>query len=144
MSLRRVLVVEDFQPRGPSRWIAVLPLDSPLGQFRVSLRYAPDAGLVAAANAVADYIAEKAETVLAAAHADYVAHSHDEGWMEGCEVPLGLTAAEIRQYLNDPTIAIDRIGTGQVSSVIYFSPQWDQEHGLYLKVLDGRIARTEP
>ena len=149
MSPRRTLFADDFrkQPRGPylfDRWLAVPPLESPLGQFNIVLRQTPDADLVAAANALAGFLAENADAVLAAVHDSYLMCSYDEVWMEGRQIPTGLSAAGIWQYLDDPMIAVDRTRGGNISGVFYFSPQWDPEHGLYLKVLDGRVVRTEP
>jgi hypothetical protein len=121
MTPRRVLVIDDFQPRGsyiPNRWIAVPPLDA--------------------------LLAENTAAVLVAAHSDYLARCYDEGWMDGCEVPLGLSISEIQRYLENPVIAVDRTQNRGISAMICFNTKWDPEHGLYLEVVDGRVTRTEP
>jgi hypothetical protein len=149
MSPLRTLTANDFrrQPRGRylfDRWLAVPPLDTPLGRFKVDIRHEPDAVLVAAGNELAEFLVTNSASVLAAAHRHYLAYCDDEWWMEGCDVPIGLSANDIVPYLNDPTVAVDRRGNGTISGVIYFSPQWDTEHGLYLKVVDGSVVPTTP
>jgi hypothetical protein len=149
MSPRRTLYAADFrkQPRGPylfDRWAAVPALDTPLGRFKVELNIEPDAELVATANALADFLAEHADAVVAAVYDNYLSGCYNEGWMESCQVPTGLAAAQVVRYLNNPTISVRRARDGGTSGVIYFSPQWEEEHGLYLKVSGGRVLQTDP
>jgi hypothetical protein len=130
-----MLIAGDFRKRarGPyafDRWLAVPPLDTPLGRFDVELRQMPDSDLLATANALAGFLVGNPDAVSAAVHDDYVAHSYDEGWMEDCEIPMGLAAAGILRYLEDSTIMVDRTGDGHTRGVIYFSPLWDPEHGV--------------
>ena len=100
--------------------------------------------MVAAANALAEFLFGNAGAVLAVVQENYLASCWNEDWMNGCGVPVGLSVAAMCKYLSDSTIAVDLATDGGVSAVIYFSPQWDLEHGLYLKVEGGRVVRTDP
>ena len=62
--------------------------------------------------------------------------SADSDWLEDCEMPNGLDADQLGPYLRARTLSVSRDLDDRnepYSARVYMSPQWDEEHGLYLK-----------
>jgi hypothetical protein len=141
------LTAESFQkqPPGPyafDRWLSA-PLPNPIGSFEVELLEPPDAELLLEINALAQFVTDNPDAVLKAIHEAYLVIADDREWMTICEVPANLPIDRVAQYLSSRQISAERKRDGRIIGTIYFTPQWDEEHGLYLEVLDGKVIAKE-
>ncbi len=143
----KILTANDFvrQPRGPRRfylWLADAPVRTSFGNFSIEAimpmgdTKPPDARMLENANFLADYVRVHSEAILELVFQHYKECSRDPAWLEICDVPIGLQRHEIKPYLIGLCITVDRESPGLE---ILITPQWDEEHAIYLEVKQGRL-----
>jgi hypothetical protein len=142
------LTASDFvhQPRGSSRfyrWIATAPVRTSFGDFSIEAvmpmgdTKPPDARMLKDANFLADFVQTHSDAVLELIFQHYQGWcSRDPGWLDACDVPAGLRRHELKPFLIGLSITVDR---EMPEPEILITPQWDEEHAIYLAVKRGQI-----
>ena len=100
----------------------------------------PDERMLNEANFLADYVDANSDAILELVFQHYNRCASEPDWLEICEVPAGLQRHEIKPYLNSLSIVVDRESP---DPTILVTPQWDEEHAIYLEVKKGRLQFRE-
>ena len=141
------MTADDFepQPRGPylfNFWHARPRVRTPFGEFTVEAHMPledtkpPDDEMVRQANALAEFTRRNANAILDKIDDHYRGASAQLGWMESCDMPLGLHREALAPYLDALNLVVDRDGS---EPTIYVVPRWDHEHAIYLALRDGHV-----
>ena len=146
------LAVGDFekQPRGPYEfniWRANQTVDTPFGSFSIEAitplkdKEPPDDVMLLEATRLRDFVRKNHPRILAKIHEHYRTVSQDSNWMEFCDVPIGLSRDELKPFLVALDISVDR---EESEPTILITPQWDEEHAIYLAIREGELTFSEP
>lgn len=141
----RTFAADDFEqaPRGRrlfDLWRAKQPLENPIGPFEVDMDAPPDEELLRPVNELAAFVSAEYDAILDAVYEHYLHYAEDRWWMKSCEVPRRLRVDQVKGYLRRRSISVRRDQQGVARGSIYFSPQWDPEHGIDFVVVNGRLV----
>ena len=147
MSPHRTLTADNFerQPRGPylfNFWHANQRVPTSFGEFIIEAHMPledtapPDPEMVRQASSLAEFVRTHPDAVLDRIYEHYQIVSKQQHWMDICEVPLGLDRNGLTPYLMSLSLVVDR---DHSEPTIHVSPQWDDEHAIYLAVRDGDV-----
>lgn len=122
-------------------------IPTPLGEFSLEFqvknaaRRPPDEKMLAAIITLRQALESDLHALVTLVHEQYLLAAEDEEWCEVCELPTGLGADELAPLLEGQTISVAQQETDADEphpGRVYISPQWDQEHGLYVARIDDR------
>lgn len=144
----RSLVADDFkrEPRGGCEfytWSTEMTVPSPLGDFAIEAMTPigdtkpPDQRMLDLLNEMVALVEENGEAILEQVYEHYQKCSDDTNWMEICDVPVGLSREEIKDYLTAIDIVVDR---EEPTAHLLVTPEWDEEHAIYFEIEDGKLC----
>jgi hypothetical protein len=136
----------ELQDRGPyqfDRWQWRERVPTRLGHLPVELTIAldappPDAGMVAAANKLAEFAAANGDLLLDLIYGHY-RYAEEGDWLEYWDVPPGLGRDRVLSQVESITLAVRR-NAGQYDAGVFVDPRWDPEHKLDLSYSGGQIV----
>lgn len=134
--------------RGPysfDTWRHSKSVKSPLGDFTVVIQLAigsqPTSSMVIAATSLVEHFDKDKELLSQKVFEEYLAVCADmfaPEWLKGCGVPEGLQLSDLCAFVDQRTLTVD----GDLTMTAYLSPKWDEEHGIYFDLIDGRWERS--
>ena len=100
----------------------------------------PDGRMIDQANRLVGFVQRNEGAILDKIFEHYQLLVRDESWMESCDVPTNLGRTELSPYLVGLDITVDR---EEDEPILFVTPQWDEEHGIYLTVQGDAIEFTD-
>ena len=148
--------IEEFekQDRGPylfDRFRHRDTVDSRLGSFSIELIVnmdkAPNQDMANAMRILIDRFEKNEEEIAQMVFREYRAIAESQpDWLEDCEVPLTLSIDGLEPFLTARVLSVsDDVDDvdDQYRPRVYMSPQWDEEHGFYLKFDSDKMERVD-
>lgn len=144
-----------LQPRGPylfDHYIHPDAVPSPLGKFVLELhvddaaKRTPDERMLHAILTLRDAFLSDTNSLVTLVYDQYLLATEDEEWCEVIELPIGLTENDLEPLLDTRTISVSQNETDSDEpnpGRVYMSPEWEEEHGLYLARIDGKWAQVD-
>ena len=150
------MTLQDFtkQPRGPLKfdiWRAKQAIPSPMGDFAVELHMAmgdsspPSEDMLRQADTLVALFKAHVTTIHAKIFEHYQAVADQGEWLAACGVSEGLDREGIVEHLQDRRLVVSRDEDDDQSylSRVFLTPDWDEEHAIYLAHEDGEWVFVE-
>jgi hypothetical protein len=140
-------------PRGPRKfdyWTHPAAVPSPLGDFIVELYPEigePDEKMVGLANTLTIFLSSHPEKIVDKVFDHYKRFLENPSWLLSCQVPTNLQDCNLAPYMKSLNLTVSRDGIRnqyEYNTCIYISPQWDEEHAIYLELTDDEVDFCEP
>lgn len=140
--------LDDFQKHDVEypgeNYVRSTPVPSLLGDFTVEMTVGegevPDQDLMDRLQGLIDRFQRDAEKVASLLHESYREFvEQDPEWFEDVDIPTDLKVDQLAAYLDFRSLTIDSEPNHrgeEFPARVYISPQWDEEHGFYLR-FDG-------
>ena len=130
-------------------WVHPEKVPNLLGEFDVELL--PDAGepderMVLEAESLLAFIQNHPDKVVEKVFEHYKQLHDNSEWLASCNVPRNLGVSGLAPYLHALSISVSREGEAEdflYQGRIYISPQWDEEHAIYLELNESEIKFCE-
>jgi hypothetical protein len=144
-----------LQERGPylfDHYIHPVACPSVLGNFVLEFQVddagkrPPDEKMLNAIVALRDAFLRDTSSLVTLVHGQYLLATRDDGWSNGCGLPIGLTEIQLEPLLNGGTITVSQDETDADEpnpGRVYMSPEWDEEHGLYVARIEDRWVKVD-
>ena len=132
-------------------WTWSNQVSTPLGRFRVELqtlespRTEPDDEMVKLAEELVAYAESHGDYILDVAYGDFRRWTTvDPGWLDSCGLPQNLGRDAIPKHVGGCVLTVirDLDSDDPYTSLVRIVPEWDDEHGLEMKLRDGAIVEV--
>ncbi len=127
------------------------PVASPMGDFTVEMTVeegaSPDQTLFEKCRALVDQFVQDVDKITELLHESYrdVAEE-DPDWFEEAEIPTDLRPDQLADLLETRSLTISSEPNHrgeEYPARVYISPEWDEEHGFYLKFAGSSWEQVE-
>lgn len=137
-------VRQDRGPRLFDRWLWPHRVPTTVGDLLVELTAGdaeppPDAAMVAAASALAEFATAHGDLLLDLIYGHY-RYAEENGWLRFWGVRRGLRRDRILSQVESITLTVQRGKKGRLDASVFVRPRWDPEHQLDLTFQDDRIV----
>jgi hypothetical protein len=142
--------LEDFEEQSKGEWKSKKPLATVLGDVFVELNIydqsgPPDGPMLKLANELVGIAQAHGELLLDAIYAHY-RDAEESGHLEFWDVPNDLPRDKVLSEVESVTLSVSRDSESErrYDSCIHVVPNWELEHNLFLRYVDGQFVMFDP
>lgn len=142
--------LEDFEKESRYGWISKEPVTTAVGDLFVELNIndragPPDETMLKLADELAGFAQTHGDLLLSSIY-DHYCNAEKSGHLDFWDVPKGLSREQVLSEVELIHLSVcrDKDAERAYASYIYFIPNWEQEHALYLRCADGQLTQFDP
>lgn len=128
----------DFKKHDVSTWVSKQKVITSIAEFTLRLetgdkKKPPDDAMIRRADEFIGLVQSNVEGIHDQLYDSY--QSVDDDWLKQCGVPANLDRGGVLEYLRYADLIVERDANSGEPYLcqVYFVPEWDEEHGLYLQ-----------
>ena len=142
--------LEDFDKQGKDEWTSKESVSTILGELPVALNIhdragPPDETMLKLAAELVAFAKAHGDSILDAIYAHYREAEENDN-LDVWDVPGDLNREQILSEVQHVSLSVsrDKDAKKPYASYIYVIPNWEEEHALYLRSVDGKLVEFDP
>jgi len=142
--------LEDFEKQRRDEWKSTESVPTLVGDLYVELDIhdragPPDEAMIKLANELVGLAKTHGDLLLDSIY-DHYRNAEESGHLEFWDVPSGLDRDKVLSEVESVTLSVsrDRDAERPYDAYIHVVPNWEQEHNLFLRYVNGQFAEFDP